>query len=134
VIFPIDSDALVELHDSDVAWIDVRGDVRNSGNRAYKRAITMLAQNKTGSLAQVSSAIAACDANIHNLVMRVASPDFHRLIFEIEVRDAAQLNDVLSTLKLTHGLSRVRRATLSEAREVANLVWGGEPEREEEPA
>ena len=40
-------------------------------------------RNRTGSLAQVSAAIASCQANIHNLVMRMASPDFHKLIFEI---------------------------------------------------
>jgi guanosine-3',5'-bis(diphosphate) 3'-pyrophosphohydrolase len=134
VIYPIDSEALVEMHDSDVAWVDVRWDLRGSDARYYKRAITMLSQNKPGSLAQISAAIASCDANIHNLVMRMASPDFHKLIFEIEVHNAAQLNDVLSTLKLTNGLSRVRRATLAEAREVANMVWGGEVEREEELA
>ena len=134
IIHPIDSEALVEMHDSDVAWVDVRWDLRGSEQRRHKRAITMLSQNKPGSLAQISAAIASCDANIHNLVMRMASPDFHKLIFEIEVRNAAQLNDVLSTLKLTAGLSRVRRATLAEAREVANMVWGGEVEREEEPA
>jgi guanosine-3',5'-bis(diphosphate) 3'-pyrophosphohydrolase len=133
-VYPIDSDALIEMHDSDVAWIDVRWDMRGREDRLHKRAIAMLSQNRPGALAQVSSAIASCEANIHNLVMRMASPDFHKLIFEIEVRNAAQLNDVLSTLKLTSGLSSVRRATLAEASEVANLVWGGKIEREEEPA
>ena len=65
-------------------------------------------------LAQVSAAIAAAEANIHNLVMRIVSPDFHKNIFELEVRDLVQLTEVLSALKLTHGLSQVRRATVAD--------------------
>ena len=49
-------------------------------------------------------------------MMRMGSPDFHKFIFEIEVRDLAQLSDVLAALKLTPGISDVRRATIAEAR------------------
>jgi guanosine-3',5'-bis(diphosphate) 3'-pyrophosphohydrolase len=133
MVYPIHSDALVELHDSDVAWIDVRWDITGREERNHKCVITMLAVNKPGTLAQVSSAIAACEANIHNLSMRMASPDFHKFIFEIEVRDLAQLTDVLATLKLTPGLSGVQRATIAEAKALSKLEWG-ETEIEKEPA
>jgi guanosine-3',5'-bis(diphosphate) 3'-pyrophosphohydrolase len=88
--------------------------------------ISMLVQNKPGVLAQVAAAIAAAEANIHNLVMRIVSPDFHKNIFELEVRDLAQLTEVLSALKLTHGLSQVHRATVAEAESVALADWDGE--------
>ncbi|RUT32525.1 bifunctional (p)ppGpp synthetase/guanosine-3',5'-bis(diphosphate) 3'-pyrophosphohydrolase [Arsenicitalea aurantiaca] len=132
-VYPIHSDALIELHDSDVAWMDVRWDVTASQNRYHKCIISMLAVNRAGTLGQVATTIAANDANIHNVSMRMASPDFHKLIFEIEVRDVGQLNDVLNALKLINGLSSVRRATVSEADAISVLEWG-QPESEKVPA
>ncbi len=125
MIYPVHSDALAGLHDSDVAWIDVRWDIEGREDRSYKVVISMLVQNRPGALAQISAAIAAADANIHNLVMRIVSPDFHKNIFELEVRDLGQLTDVLSSLKLTNGLSQVRRATVAEADSVAIAEWTG---------
>jgi GTP diphosphokinase / guanosine-3',5'-bis(diphosphate) 3'-diphosphatase len=129
MVYPIHSDALTELHDSDVSWIDVRWDIPDGDERNYSCVISMLSVNKPGSLAQVSSAIAACHANINNLSMRMVSPDFHQLVFEIEVRDLAQLTDVLATLKRTTGLSSVQRATVAEASAISMLEWG-QPENE----
>ncbi|WP_055048649.1 RelA/SpoT family protein [Devosia sp. A16] len=132
-IYPIHSDALSELYDSDVAWIDVRWDIAGREERDHPCVISMQAQNKPGSLAQISTVIAACEANIHNLVMRMESPDFHRFIFQIEVRDLAQLTDVLNSLKLAAGISDVQRASVAEARSLDRLEWTA-PERQEEPA
>jgi guanosine-3',5'-bis(diphosphate) 3'-pyrophosphohydrolase len=129
IIYPAHSDVLTTLYDSDVAWIDVRWDLAGKEDRSHKVVISMLVQNKPGVLAQIASAIAAAEANIHNLVMRIVSPDFHKNIFELEVRDLAQLTEVLSALKLTHGLSQVRRASVAEAESVALADWNGEQSR-----
>jgi guanosine-3',5'-bis(diphosphate) 3'-pyrophosphohydrolase len=125
MIYPIHSDALMPLHDSDVAWVDVRWDINGREDKLHPTVITMESVNRPGSLAQISSAIAACDANINNLVMQMISPDFHRMIFEIEVRDLAQLTDVLATLKRSPGLSGVDRATPREAAMISTLEWDG---------
>ncbi|MFD2649293.1 RelA/SpoT family protein [Devosia albogilva] len=125
MVYPIHSDALINLHDSDVAWIDVRWNLDERIDRLYPTVISMESVNKPGSLAQISSAIAACDANINNLVMRMISPDFHHMIFEIEVRDLAQLTDVLATLKRSPGLSAVQRAGPREASMISTLEWDG---------
>ncbi|MGN6157795.1 MAG: RelA/SpoT family protein [Devosia sp.] len=127
IVYPAHSDVLTTLYDSDVAWIDVRWDLAGKEDRSHKVVISMLVQNKPGVLAQIASAIAAAEANIHNLVMRIVSPDFHKNIFELEVRDLAQLTEVLSALKLTHGLSQVRRASVAEAESVVLADWDGEP-------
>jgi guanosine-3',5'-bis(diphosphate) 3'-pyrophosphohydrolase len=126
MVYPIHSDALVDLHDSDVAWIDVRWDLAAGVDEPHKVAITMESVNRPGSLAQISSAIASCEANINNLVMRMISPDFHQMMFEVEVRDLAQLTDVLATLKRTPGLSAVQRASIADARTIATVEWTGE--------
>ena len=124
-VYPIHSDALGDMHNSDVAWIDVRWNLADGEDGVHKAAIAMLSVNKPGSLAQISSAIAACEANIHNLIMRMVSPDYHELVFLLDVRDLAQLTDVLMTLKRTPGLSRVQRASISQAAAITNVDWRG---------
>ncbi|WP_421760262.1 RelA/SpoT family protein [Devosia sp.] len=123
IIYPIHSDALAELYDSDVAWIDVRWDIFGREERDHKCIISLQSRNQPGSLAKIATVIAACRANIHNLVMRMESPDFHKLIFQLEVRDLAQLTDVLNSLKLTTSLSEVRRGTVNEARSLNRADW-----------
>ena len=129
MVYPIHSDALIAMHDIDAAWVDVRWNLTGTEDKLYPTVITMESVNKPGSLAQISSAIAACDANINNLVMRMISPDFHQMIFEIEVRDLAQLTDVLATLKRSPGLSAVQRAGLREASMISTLEWDGQVDR-----
>lgn len=131
-VFPVDSDALAEYHDKDVGWIDVRWELSGKTDRLFKAVISMHSANRPGSLAQISSAIAACDANISNLVMRALANDFHELIFELEVRDLAQLTDVLATLKRTPGLSRVQRATVLQASAIAGMEGVFEDEKDED--
>ncbi|KFC71102.1 GTP pyrophosphokinase [Devosia sp. LC5] len=131
LVYPIHSEALIDLHDSDVAWVDVRWNLSGKED-LYPTVISMESVNRPGSLAQISSAIAACDANINNLVMRMISPDFHQMIFEIEVRDLAQLTDVLATLKRSPGLSSVQRAGMREASMISTLEWDGNIDRRNE--
>lgn len=129
LVYPIHSDALIDMHDSDVAWVDVRWNIKSQDDKLYPTVITMESVNKPGSLAQISAAIAACEANINNLVMRMISPDFHQMIFEIEVRDLAQLTDVLATLKRSPGLSAVQRAGVREAGMISTLEWDGKVDK-----
>jgi guanosine-3',5'-bis(diphosphate) 3'-pyrophosphohydrolase len=51
------------------------------------------------------------------------------MIFEIEVRDLAQLTDVLATLKLSPGLSAVQRAGIREASMISTLEWDGKVDK-----
>lgn len=120
-VYPMDSEALADFHDKDVGWIDVRWDMRGREDARFKVIISMYSQNRPGSLAQITGAIAACDANISNLVMRALAADSHELVFELEVRDLAQLTDVLATLKRTPGISRVQRASLAQAKAVSGI-------------
>lgn len=124
-VYPIHSDALGELYDSDVAWLDVRWDIEGREEQLYRITISMQALNQPGSLAQISSSIAACEANVHNLFMVMTSPEYHKLIFEIELRDLSQLNQVLTTLKQTTNLSKVERAPIKDAQAIAKLDLSG---------
>lgn len=122
-VYPVHSEALSSLYESDVAWIDVRWDISEHQEQYHEAAISMLSMNKPGALAQISSAIAACDANIHNLFMQMASPEFHHLVFAIEVRDVGQLADVISALRRTAGITSVQRASHGEAAALTEIDW-----------
>ncbi len=122
-IYPIHSEALVDYHNNDVRWIDVRWDILTVEKRYHKVAISMLAQNKPGMLAKISSLIAQRDANIHNMVLHQASPDFHKLIIELELTNLPQLVDVINSLKADPSISKVNRASIIEARTIKNIDW-----------
>ncbi len=122
-VYPIHSGALVSLHDEDVAWIDVLWDAKYTTNSDFYATVSMLAANKPGMLAKATATIASCDANIHNLVLRMISPEFHQLIFQLEVRDLVQLTEALTTLKHTEGLSKVQRAGVDEAKAISRIDW-----------
>ena len=122
-VYPVHSDALANLHQSDVAWIDVRWDLGTNFETNYKIAISMLSLNRPGSLASIAGTIARFDANIHNLFMGMVSPDFHRMVFQIEVRDLPHVSEVLAALKDIPGLSEIRRASVSEASALSQVDW-----------
>jgi len=122
-VFPIHSGALVELHGPDVAWLDVRWDITGKEDRTYPVAISVLSQNKPGALAQISASIASCETNIHDLFMLMTSPDFYKILLQVEVRDLPQLTEVLRTLVHTSGLSQVQRADINDARAISKFQW-----------
>ncbi len=122
-VYPVHSEALAGLQQSDVAWIDVRWNLTAHSDMIYKIAISMLSVNRPGALAAVTGTIARFDANIHNLFMRMVSPDFHRLAFQIEVRDLPQVSEILAALKDIPGLSEIQRAPVSEATALSQVDW-----------
>jgi GTP diphosphokinase / guanosine-3',5'-bis(diphosphate) 3'-diphosphatase len=122
-IYPIHSDALIKKYDEDVAWIDVLWDTNTSEDATFGVAVSMLAANKPGMLAQATATIASCDTNIHNLALHMVSPDFYQLVFRLEVRDLVQLTDALSTLKHAAGLQKVQRALYDEASAISRIDW-----------
>ncbi len=122
-VYPVHSDALGELDESDVAWIDVRWDLASHYESMHLVAISMLSVNRPGSLASIAGTIARFDANIQNLFMSMHAPDFHRLVFQIEVRDLPHVAEVLAALKDITGLSEIRRASVEEASALSQIDW-----------
>lgn len=122
-VYPVHSDALEKLYNDDVAWIDVLWEATRAKNRFFHATVSMLAANKPGMLAKATATIASCDANIHNLVLRMISPEFHQLIFQLEVRDLIQLTEALTTLRHSEGLSKVQRASVQESKAISRIDW-----------
>ena len=130
-VYPVHSDALISMQQSDVAWIDVRWDLTGKFESYYKIAITMLSLNRPGSLAAIAGTIGRFDANIHNLFMHMVSPDFHRMVFQIEVRDLPHVSEILAALKDIPGLSEIRRASVSEAGALTQIDWAMPDKKDE---
>ncbi len=120
-IYPIGSEALPAYHDQKVLWIDVLWDIADDDTSTYSAVLAIQSVNKPGILAQVTSTIAATGANISNLVSRSAAVDFNEMLFQLELVDITQLNDVIATLTRIVGVSKAIRASAAEAEIIENM-------------
>ena len=120
-IYPIGSDALPNFHDQPVLWVDVLWNLDETDTRTFSTILAVQSVNKPGILAQITSAIAAAGANISNLVSRSESADFNEMLFQLELADITQLNDVIATLGRIVGIAKVTRASFAEAKIIANM-------------
>jgi guanosine-3',5'-bis(diphosphate) 3'-pyrophosphohydrolase len=120
-IYPIGSDALPEFDESPVLWIDVLWSLSEDEDTKFSTVLAVHSVNKPGILAQITSAIATAGANISNLVSRSAHADFNEMLFELDLTDITQLNDVIATLNRIVGVAKVLRATAAEAEVISSM-------------
>ena len=120
-IYPIGSDALPDYHDQPVLWVDVLWNLAENDQTSFSAVISVQSVNKPGILAQITSAIAAAGANISNLVSRSAHADFNEMLFQLDLADITQLNDVIATLGRIVGVAKVTRSSSAEAEIIAEM-------------
>ncbi|RCS23237.1 bifunctional (p)ppGpp synthetase/guanosine-3',5'-bis(diphosphate) 3'-pyrophosphohydrolase [Phyllobacterium salinisoli] len=108
-IYPIQSPALTAYDDQPERWIDVRWDIDEQMKERFPARISVSAINSPGSLAEIAQVAAANDANIQNLSMVRAAPDFTEMVMDLEVWDLKHLNRIISQLKESACVSDVRR-------------------------
>jgi len=108
-IYPIQSPALQAFEDTPERWLDVRWDVDEKSPQRFPARINVSSRNEPGSLAQVAQVIAEHDGNIDNVRMSRESPDFTRLLIDLEVYDLKHLNAIISQLKAKPVVARVDR-------------------------
>jgi GTP pyrophosphokinase/guanosine-3',5'-bis(diphosphate) 3'-pyrophosphohydrolase len=78
--------------------------------RAFETAVTVLARNGKGVLAQIASAVSAAEADITHIDMGdEPASEATELRLLLSVRDRLQLADVLRTLRRSHAVMRVAR-------------------------
>lgn len=87
--------------------VEVEWDQSTPGTHAVK--VSVIAVDKTGVLANVSSAIAECHANISRA--EITTRDDHKAVldFVVEVSDTAHLQRVLKTIERVAGVITARR-------------------------
>ena len=87
--------------------VEVEWDTATPSQHAVK--IAVIAEDKTGVLANVSSAIAECKANISRAEIITREDRKAELDFVVEVADTAHLNRVLKTIERIAGVITARR-------------------------
>jgi GTP diphosphokinase / guanosine-3',5'-bis(diphosphate) 3'-diphosphatase len=109
-IFPIHSAALSKYDDEPDRWIDIRWDTEESPDARYPAKVLVTAINVPGSLATIAGRVAAHNANIETLNMRSTAADFTEMEINLQVRDARQLNALVTDLKSLDCVSAAARA------------------------
>lgn len=89
--------------------------------RLYSTAIEMKVENKRGMLAKISSRIAECGANIHDLNVRQVGGSMTGLRILIEVSNRRQLAQVFRAMRGIEGVSQVRRVLHGEGGKKTSL-------------
>jgi GTP diphosphokinase / guanosine-3',5'-bis(diphosphate) 3'-diphosphatase len=79
------------------------------GKEMYASRICVMVENKSGSLADVSSIIARKNVNISNIKILNRLADYFELLVDVEVRDLDHLEEILSTLRISKKIVEVVR-------------------------
>ena len=87
--------------------VEVEWDTATSSQHAVK--IAVIAEDKTGVLANVSSAIAECDANISRAEIITREDRKAELDFVVEIADTSHLNRVLKAVERVEGVLTAKR-------------------------
>lgn len=79
------------------------------GDEMYASRIRIAMQNKSGSLADISSIIAKKKVNISNIKIINRSLDYFELNIDIEVKNLDHLEEILTALRISKKISEVER-------------------------
>jgi len=97
--------ALLSQRIVDVCW---RGNNEN-GDFLYNGKIHLIVLNNSGSLADISSIIAKKNINIVNLKIINRNADYFEIIIEILVKNTSQIDELVSSLRISKKISEVQR-------------------------
>jgi GTP pyrophosphokinase len=106
-IHAVDCPNLEALDYDRARLVEVEWDVATPGHHPVK--IAVIAADKTGVLANVSSAIAECHANISRAEIITREDRKAELDFVVEIADTAHLNRVLKAIERVEGVITARR-------------------------
>jgi GTP diphosphokinase / guanosine-3',5'-bis(diphosphate) 3'-diphosphatase len=98
-IYPITSQALKAFDDEPDRWLDVRWEIEEDSQERFPARIEVTAINEPGTLAQIAQVIADNGANISNLRITQAAPDFSVMVIDLEVFDLKHLTRVIAQLR-----------------------------------
>lgn len=89
----------------DVCWKDDE----ELGDEMYLSRLRVVIENRSGSLADVSSMIAKKKVNISNIKISNRSADYFELMIDVEVRSVDHLEEIISTLRVSKKITEVQR-------------------------
>jgi len=107
VIHTVDCDVLDRHQDSMADWVDVRW--KDHGGALSVARIVVRLKNSTGALATLANVISNNGANISNLKITSRNPLYFEFQVDVEVRDAAHLENLIRALKVDSAVEAVER-------------------------
>jgi GTP pyrophosphokinase len=107
VIHTVDCEVLDRHQDSMADWIDVRW--KDHGGALSVARIVVRVKNTTGALATLANVISQNGANISNLKISNRNPLYFEFQVDVEVRDAAHLENLIRALKVDSAVEAVER-------------------------
>ena len=107
IVHTIDCEVLERYQDSMADWIDVRW--KDHGGALSVARIVVRVKNTPGALAAVANVIGHNGANISNLKISSRNPLYFEFQVDVEVRDAAHLENLIRALKVDSTVEAVER-------------------------
>ena len=109
MVYPISSPMLQNYEAELDRWLPLKWDDEASHDRMYDTRLSLTVANKIGALAIISRTIGEFGANISNLSMNQRDEDFCLLEMDLEVRDLNHIKEIISALRGSRLVNRVKR-------------------------
>ena len=90
-------------------WYELTWDNKNIGNISQLSKISIVLQNKVGSLHRVTSCIKKANINIVDMKISKRSQDFFNIDINLKVNDLKHLDQLMLSLKLEETIYRIKR-------------------------
>ena len=107
IVHTVDCEVLDRHQDSMADWIDVRW--KDRGSALSVARIIVRVKNAPGALAALANVIGHNGANISNLKITSRNPLYFEFLVDVEVRDAAHLENLIRALKVDATVEAVER-------------------------
>jgi guanosine-3',5'-bis(diphosphate) 3'-pyrophosphohydrolase len=109
MVYPISSPLLQDYEAELDRWLPLKWDNEASHDRMYDTRLSLTVANKIGALAIISRTIGEFGANISNLSMNQRDEDFCLLEMDLQVRDLNHVKEIISALRGSRLVNRVKR-------------------------
>ncbi|WP_370931610.1 bifunctional (p)ppGpp synthetase/guanosine-3',5'-bis(diphosphate) 3'-pyrophosphohydrolase [Bartonella sp. DGB1] len=109
IIYPIQSTALTKYENDLERWVDVRWDLSKDSEDRFAAVIRIIVADNVGLLSQLSTIIFEHDVDIKNIVLNKLAEDFYEIFIELKVWNLANLNTLISRLKIVESVREVIR-------------------------
>ncbi|MEM1351207.1 MAG: bifunctional (p)ppGpp synthetase/guanosine-3',5'-bis(diphosphate) 3'-pyrophosphohydrolase [Pseudomonadota bacterium] len=108
VVHAIDCERLSTYETQPDRWLDLHWH-DGSHPAVYGATLDVTLNNDSGTLGRVCTLIGETKANISDLQFVDRKPDFYRLLFYVEVRDATHLHSLILTLEAENDVAAIER-------------------------
>jgi len=108
-IHTIDCDTLEGFSDTPERWLDLSWEADAEEKGVHVGRLNLVVANETGSLSELTTAIAKNKGNISNLKITSRSLDFFEMLVDVEVRDVRHLGNIVAALRAAQSVSSVER-------------------------